>query len=62
MANKQFYILEMNNFTEEEAQMFLSKALGNMEFGQKQGTALSHLNEKGVFKLKKYVLKSEEQK
>ena len=62
MVNKQFYILEMNNFTEEEAQMFLSKALGNMDFGPKQGTALSHLNEKGVEKLKKHVLKSEEQK
>ena len=56
---KQFYILELNNFTEEEAQEFLNHAFHDAEWGAKQGMALSHLTEKGVRDLKEHVLKEE---
>ena len=57
--SKQFYILEMNNFTEEEAEQFLSKCFDFAVYKQEQGIMSSHLNEKGIERLKKHVLKQE---
>ncbi|WP_277630382.1 hypothetical protein [Atopococcus tabaci] len=59
--NKQYYVLEMNNFTEEEAQDFLNTVFHDAKWGTKQGMALSHLTEKGVRDLKQHVFKEEPQ-
>ncbi len=55
----QFYVLEMSNFTEEESMEFLNNALHGVKWGEKQGMALSHLTEKGVQDLEKYVFKQD---
>lgn len=57
--NKQYYVLEMSNFTKEEAEDFLGHALEIPEYEDKQLICTSHLTEKGVTKLKKYVLNEE---
>lgn len=54
---KQFYILEMNGFTEDESQDFLNEILWGVDWKEGQGVGFSHLTEKGVEELKKYILK-----
>lgn len=54
---KQFYVLEMDNFTEDEAMEFLNEVFRDAKWGTKQGMKLSHLNDKGVQDLKQHVFK-----
>lgn len=54
---KQFYVLTMNGFSEEEGQELLANALHDVEWGQGQFVQLYHLSEKGVANLQEHVLK-----
>ena len=54
---KQWYVLEMSGFSEDEAQEFLNEVFAVANWGKGRGMALSHLTEKGVADLKKYVFK-----
>lgn len=55
--NKQWYVLEMSNFTEDGAQEVLNEVFANIKWGDKQGMAISHLTDKGVKDLKEHVFK-----
>lgn len=54
---EQLFILEMNGYSEEEAQELLNKAFAMVEFGSNQGMIVSHLNKQGVSDLKEHVFK-----
>ena len=56
---KQWYVFEMNGFTEEEAQVLFNKVFAEVEWKQEQGMGISHLTDKGVADLKKHVFKQE---
>ena len=57
---KQFYVLEMKGFTEDESQEFLSNILHDVDWQKGQSLSLSHLTEKGVKDLKKHILNEED--
>lgn len=57
---KQWYIFEMNGFTEDESQELFNQVFAEVEWEENQGMGISHLTEKGVSDLKKYVFKQEE--
>lgn len=56
---KQWYVFEMNGFTEEEAQELFNHVFAEVNWKSEQGMGISHLTEKGVSDLKKYVFKQE---
>lgn len=55
--NKQFYVLEMNNFTEDEAMNFFNEVFKDVKWGAEQGINLSQLTDEGVQDLKRHVFK-----
>lgn len=57
---KQWYVFEMNCFTEEEAQELFNQAFGNVDWKTGQSMDISHLTDKGVADLKKHVFKQGE--
>ena len=56
---KQFYVMEMNGFTEEESQRLFNEVFSKVEWSEKQNMVISHLTDKGIADLKKHVLKQE---
>ena len=59
--NKQWYVIEINGFSEEEAQEFFNNILKDVKWGNKQSMGISHLTNKGVSDLKKHVFKKDHQ-
>ena len=58
--SKQWYVVELNGFEEDESQELFNQAFGNVEWEKRQSMGISHLTEKGVADLKKHVFKQEE--
>ena len=56
---KQWYVFEMNGFTEEEAQELFNKAFAKFEWAEEHSMGILHLTDKGVANLKKHVFKQE---
>lgn len=56
---KQWYVLVMNGFTEEEAKEFFNHAFAKVEWEKEHTMVISHLSDKGVADLKKHVFKQE---
>lgn len=59
MNETQWYIVRMEDFSEEEANEFLNELLHDAKWKRDQTMALSHLTDKGVKRLKEHVLKEE---
>lgn len=57
---KQWYVFEMNGFTEDEVQELFNQVFAEVEWGEEQSMGILHLTEKGVADLKKHVFKQEE--
>ena len=58
--SKQWYVVELNGFEEDESQELFNQAFGNVDWKTGQSMAISHLTDKGVADLKKHVFKQEE--
>ena len=56
---KQWYVFEMNGFTEEQAQSLFDKVFSKVEWAEEHSMGILHLTDKGVADLKKHVLKQE---
>lgn len=56
---KQWYVFEMNGFTEEESQELFNQAFALVEWKEGQGMGISHLTDKGIANLKKHVFKQD---
>ena len=57
---KQWYVMELNGCSEEEAMEFINHAFANVEWGKRQSMVISHLTDKGVADLKEHVFKQGE--
>ncbi|QIK50605.1 hypothetical protein G7058_00125 [Jeotgalibaca porci] len=57
---KQWYVFEMNGFTEEEAQRLFDKVFSKVEWAEEHSMGISHLTERGVADLKKHVFRQGE--
>lgn len=60
MKMKQWYVFEMNGFTEEEAQELFNKAFTKFEGSEEHSMGILRLTDKGVDNLKKHIFKQEE--
>ena len=56
---KQWYVFEMNGFTEEEAQELFNQAFAEVEWAEEHSMGILHLTDKGVVSLKKHVFKQD---
>lgn len=56
---KQWYVFEMNGFTEEEAQELFNKVFSKVEWADEHSMGILHLTDNGVANLKKHVFKQE---
>ena len=57
---KQWYVMELNGCSEEEAMELINHAFANMEWEKRQSMGISHLTERGVADLKKHVFRQGE--